>query len=382
MVKLFSRFSLFVLFISLVGCQQNTKATSDKTLDARDIADVVTQQSFSANQIVDVGEVIWGIDFISSDEMIFSTRSGKLFYYQLGQDAPTQIQGAPSVHVRSQGGLLDVLYKVIEDTPYLYLTFSEGVDGGSTVALGRGVIDSDNKRLENFETLFVANAAASPGRHYGSRLVFDKDGHLFMTVGDRGQRNQAQDPSNHSGTVLRLNADGSYASGNPFLEDDSKLNEIWTYGHRNPQGIDIHPTSGALWTIEFGPKGGDELNHIIPGKNYGWPKMTYGREYSGAYIAPGYVEGMEPALVHWTPAISPSGMTFYKGDVFSEWNGDLFIAALGDTHVHRLVLDGEKIVGKERLFDSLDERVRQIRQGPDGLLYFTTDSGKIYQIAP
>lgn len=344
-----------------------------------------TEKPFNVELLWEGSDVVWGFDFLSDSEVIFTHRSGQLMLLDLKSSEAKPLEGGPRVFARRQGGLLDVLVHEIEGEKYVYLTYSEYATQKqqSTVSLGRGVWSSDSKLL-NFERLFQADAFAPPGRHYGSRIIFDDDGYLFMTVGDRGVRNEAQNLRLHHGTVLRLTALGEAAPGNPFIDRDDALDEIWSYGHRNQQGIDIHPETRELWTIEFGPKGGDEVNLIKPGLNYGWPKMTYGREYSGAYIAPSHVEGMEQPITHFTPAISPSGMTFYDSDVFPDWKNNLIIAALGDTHIHRIVFDPStnEVLEQKRYLDELGERMRQVRLGPDGHIYFSTDSGIIGRLTP
>ena len=202
-----------------------------------------------------------------------------------------------------------------------------------------------------------------------------------MTIGDRGERKYSQDLGVHNGTVLRLTLDGKPAAGNPFANQAGARPEIWSYGHRNPQGIDFDPVSGKLYSCEFGPRGGDELTLVQPKLNYGWPVITYGREYWGGSIGPSFKDGMEQPVKHWTPSISPSGMAFYNGDKIKAWKGNLFIAALGNRHVRRIVMSGGKVQREEILFADLSERVRQVKQSPDGYLYFSTDSGKIFRVA-
>lgn len=333
-------------------------------------------------EIIQSSDVIWGFDFLSNDEIVFTQRDGKLFHYNNVTKKMTELQAPKDIYARGQGGLLDVLvYRQAEET-FLYLTYSDSSnEAGATTSMGRGVYK--NGKLENFQKLFQAKASGSKNIHFGSRLVFDQEGFLYMTVGDRGERDKAQELSSHNGSVLKLTALGQPAPKNPFLDNKDALPEIYSYGHRNPQGIALNPANNQIWTVEFGPRGGDEVNHVMPGKNYGWPVITYGKEYWGPKIGEGTEkEGMEQPLKYFVPAISPSGMAFYTGDKFPQWRGHLFLAALKSTHLHRLEFKESKVVSQEKLLENLGERIRMVRNGPDGFLYISTDSGKILKISP
>ncbi|PCJ48479.1 MAG: hypothetical protein COA74_08785 [Gammaproteobacteria bacterium] len=321
-------------------------------------------------------EVIWGFDFISKDELVISLRSGKLYYFNILTNEKIQLE-VPDIYSSGQGGLLDVHFKTLQGIDYIYFTFSLKVGKVVTTALARG--EYKNKRLENLKTIFKANVKSDSSSHFGSRLVFT-DNHLFMTIGDRGERKYAQDLSYHNGKILRLTFDGRAAKGNPFESKPDALYEIWSYGHRNPQGIDINPVNQKIYSAEFGPRGGDEVNIINKAKNYGWPIITYGREYWGFKIGSTHKKGMEQPLVYWTPSISPSGMAFYTGDKIKEWKNNLFLAALGGSHLRRLVIKDDRIVSQTVLFKKLGERFRHVRTGLDGYLYVSTDSGKIIKI--
>tara|TARA_B100001248_G_scaffold262731_2_gene261835 strand:- start:4774 stop:5817 length:1044 start_codon:yes stop_codon:yes gene_type:complete len=323
-------------------------------------------------------DVVWGFDFLNQDEMLISERGGELYYYNIKTKEKKSLK-APKVKARSQGGLLDVMIYPEADTTYVYLTYSQPTKDVVTTALARA--EYKNKSLQNLKTIFSAKVKSDTHKHYGSRLVV-KDGYLFMTIGDRGERDYAQDLSLHNGKILRLNLDGSVPKDNPYVGQKGILPEIWSYGHRNPQGIDIDPLSNRIYSVGFGPRGGDELNFIEPKKNYGWPVITYGREYWGPKIGEKKKDGMEQPVVYWTPSISPSGMVFYRGDKVKKWQNQLFLANLASEHIRRLKLKDNKVVEQEELFQDMEERFRHVRNSPDGYLYASTDSGKILRLEP
>ena len=240
-------------------------------------------------------------------------------------------------------------------------------------------------RLDDLEVIFTAEPLVRSSKHFGSRLAFDREGHLFVTVGERGQDDRAQDLGDHNGSVIRLHPDGSVPADNPFVGRADARPEIYSYGHRNPQGMAVHPETGAVWTQEHGPRGGDEVNLVRPGVNYGWPVITHGIDYSGLPVGEGtHKEGMAQPVHYWDPSIAPSGMAFYTGDAFPEWQGDLFIGALRDQLLVRLELDGERVVAEERLLEDAIGRIRDVETGPDGFLYLLTDErdGALYRLEP
>jgi glucose/arabinose dehydrogenase len=326
-------------------------------------------------QVLKLDGVIWGFDFITPSTGIANLRSGEMYFFDLKTKKSHRIKG-PEVKSGGQGGLLDIKYKRIGKVDYAYYTYSKLHKNSWTTALGRAQIL--NKQLVNHKDLFVARVVSDTSRHFGSRIVFKAD-KLFMTIGDRGERENSQKLSNHNGTIVRLNLDGSIPADNPF-KGKRQRKEIWSYGHRNPQGIDIDPVSGEVFSCEFGPRGGDELNHVKKAKNYGWPVITYGREYWGPKIGGTKKEGMEQPIVHWTPSISPSGMAFYTGNKISKWKGNLFLANLSSQHLRRLVLKNNKVILQEELLKQQKERVRHVTTGLDGFLYISTDSGKLIKI--
>lgn len=325
----------------------------------------------------------WALAFLPTGDFLVTERSGALLRIDPASGNRRAIAGVPGVDARNQGGLLDVaLHPDFERNRYVYLTWSGTCDGGNATHVGRGRLADD--RLDGFEVLFVATPCVASTKHFGSRLVFDRDGMLFVTVGERGERERAQDRGDHNGAVLRLHPDGGIPRDNPYVARDDARSAIYSHGHRNPQGAALHPDSGRLWIHEHGPRGGDEINIPEPGGNFGWPAATHGREYWGPEIGPDSRAGMIDPVHHWTPSIAPSGMAFYTGDRFPEWRGDLFVGALARTHLARLELDGREVVGEERLLDGRGWRVRDVRQGPDGHLYLLTDhaDGALVRLRP
>ncbi|MDZ7747799.1 MAG: PQQ-dependent sugar dehydrogenase [Halofilum sp. (in: g-proteobacteria)] len=316
----------------------------------------------------------WALAFLPGGDMLVSERSGQLLRLGPGGARQATIAGVPGVDARNQGGLLDVaLHPEFADNRWVYLTWSGRCGAGNATHLGRGRLAGD--RLQDFETLFVATPCVDSSKHFGSRIVFDREGHLWMTVGERGQRRRAQDLGDHNGSVLRLHPDGSVPEDNPFVGRPDAKPAIFSYGHRNPQGAALHPHSGELWIHEHGPRGGDEVNIPEAGANFGWPKTTYGREYWGPEIGPDELAGTVQPIHYWVPSIAPSGMAFYTGERFPQWRGDLFVGALALTHLARLELDGREVVAEERLLGDRGWRIRDVRQGPDGYLYLLTDAG-------
>jgi glucose/arabinose dehydrogenase len=322
----------------------------------------------------------WSMTFLPDGDMLITERPGRLRIVRDGTLLPDPVAGVPDVFAEGQGGLLDVLpHPDFASNRLLYLSYSAPNGGESTTAVARGRFEDD--RLTNVEQIFVAQTR---GRgHYGSRLAFHEDGHLFITVGERQapsvgdlEAHPAQDLSNHHGTVIRLHEDGRVPDDNPFVGQAGKLPEIWSYGHRNPQGLSIHPETGDIWTTEHGPQGGDELNLIQPGRNYGWPVVGYGVNYgSGLAIHEGTQrESMESPVHFWVPSIAASGLLFYTGDRFPDWKGNLLAGGLAGEQIARLTMspDGKQILREETILEGMG-RVRDIRQGPNGYVYVAID---------
>jgi glucose/arabinose dehydrogenase len=317
----------------------------------------------------------WSMAFLPDNSIIVTERSGAMRIVHSDGRLSEPLAGVPVVAVRGQGGLLDVaLDPDFNRNRLFYFSFAEIGKDGIATSVARARLGDDSAALENVSVIFRQMPAANGGQHFGSRLVFDKQGNLFVTTGDRGSlRSEVQKGGTHIGKVIRIDTQGKPASGNP--KRDGWLPEIWSIGHRNLQGAALHPASGKLWTVEHGARGGDEVNVPEAGKNYGWPVISYGREYSGAQIGEGNAKsGMEQPVHYWDPSIAPSGMSFYTGDRFPAWRTSLFVGALAGQHVARLELDGETIVKEEKLFEGVG-RVRDVRQGPDGYLYLLIDNG-------
>jgi aldose sugar dehydrogenase len=329
----------------------------------------------------------WGMAFLPDGDLLITERGGSIRWVRAGELVPDPVPGGPTVRSGGQGGLLDIaLHPDFAVNGFVYLSYSKAVDGGVTTAVARARWTGGE--LEGVQDVLVARATADGGRHFGSRLLFDRDGYLWVTVGERGQGDPAQRLDNHMGTTLRLLDDGSAAPGNPFVDDPSALPEIFSYGHRNAQGLDLHPSTGEVWLHEHGPRGGDAVQRVLPGRNYGWPEVSFGREYSMLPIPdPEPGQGFELPLHHWTPSIAPSGMAFYTGDRFPEWRGNLFAGALAGSQIRRVVFQGLEPVHEEVLMADYGERIRDVRDGPDGFLYFLTDSddgvlGRLEPIVP
>ncbi len=328
----------------------------------------------------------WGLAFLPDGGMIVTERDGAVrLVSRQGRLAPP-LAGAPEVFASGQGGMLDVaLDPNFQSNKLIYLSYAEPGEGGAGTAVARARLDAAGNRLDGLRVIFRQLPKSHGGQHFGSRLVFARDGKLFITIGERGQRRLTQDFSINRGQVIRINPDGTVPEDNPFVGRPGYRSEVWSYGHRNPQGAALHPDTGKLWIHEHGARGGDEINLPDAGKNYGWPVIAYGRHYSGEKIGVGsHKAGLEQPLYYWDPSIAPSGMAFYTGAAFPKWRGNLFVGALKFRLVARLTLDGEKVVAEERILDGLGQRIRDVRQGPDGLLYLLTDSGdgKILRVEP
>ncbi|MFN3623195.1 MAG: PQQ-dependent sugar dehydrogenase [Hyphomicrobium sp.] len=330
----------------------------------------------------------WGMQFLPDGRLLVTERLGRMRI--IGKDgklSPPILEGLPEVAAIGQGGLLDVLLAPdFKKSGTIYLSYGEPREGGkngTTVARARLVYDGAGARLEDLKVIFRQEPAAKSGHHFGSRLVWDPKGNLFITTGDRNSlRAEAQNPASDIGKVIRIKPDGTIPDDNPKLPGWAP--EVWSIGHRNIQGAALRPGTGKLYTLEHGAQGGDELNHPEPGKNYGWPVITYGIDYSGAKIGEGAEkEGMEPAVYYWVPSIATSSLTFYTGDLFPDWKGNAFVGGLAGAQVQRLVLDGDDVIAAEVLLEDQGKRIRDVRQGPDGALWLLTDdTGEVLRVTP
>jgi aldose sugar dehydrogenase len=347
--------------------------------------DLAGEVDYRVVTVVEGLEHPWGLAFLPGDEgMLVTERPGRLRVVRNGQLAPQPIQGVPQVQARGQGGLLDVaLHPDFGRNRLVYLTYSKPGQQGATTALARGRLEGD--RLAGVQDIFVGDAWGTGGQHFGSRIVFDRQAHVYLTIGDRGQPRRAGDPGDHVGATIRLHDDGRVPSDNPFVGRAEGRDEVYSYGHRNAQGMALHPGTGEVWLHEHGPRGGDEVNVVRPGSNYGWPQYNFGNHYDGRRIPdPTPRAGTELPVLHWTPSIAPSGMTFYTGDAFPQWRGDLFVGALAGQHLRRVRLDGTQVVEQESLLEGEGHRIRDVRTGPDGLIYLLVDArrGAVLRVEP
>ncbi|MDQ0592096.1 glucose/arabinose dehydrogenase [Chryseobacterium ginsenosidimutans] len=327
----------------------------------------------------------WGIINLPDGKFLITDKKGYINVVSADGKQVSKIEGFPKVDSKGQGGMLDVaLDPDFETNSIIYFSFSEPYEKGNHTAVGKGMLSQDLKNISDVKVIFRATPTYNGDKHYGSRLAFDKDGNLFVSTGERSDKETrvyAQKTDNYLGKILKITKDGKPAPENPFIGKPGYKPEIYAYGIRNPQGLAIDP-NGNLWDVEMGPRGGDEINLIKPGKNYGWGDVTYGIEYSGEKINNGTTqkEGTEQPVYYWDPVISPSGVTFYTGNI-DEWKGNLMIGCLSGEHINRIVIKENKVVGEERLLADQKERFRDVLNGNDGNLYAVTDSGKLYKIS-
>ncbi len=370
---------MFPVFVALAGCpapanEAPPPATLERPVEPEPApADVDVQHRVVT--VVEGLEHPWGMAFLPGDEGILVTeRAGRLRLVRNGRLEPQPIAGVPRVRAQGQGGLLDVaVHPDFARNRLVYLSYSKPGERGATTAVARGRLEEG--RLAGVEDIFVAEAWGTAGQHFGSRIVFDRAGYMYLTIGDRGQGQRAQNLRDHAGTTLRLHDDGRVPQDNPFVGRAQARDEIFTYGNRNAQGMVVHPETGEIWQNEHGPRGGDEINRIVAGRNYGWPEYNFGNHYDGRRIPdPGPDTGTELPILHWTPSIAPSGMAIYTGDAFPQWRGDIFVGALAGQHLQRIRFDGASVVEQERLLEGRGQRIRDVRTGPDGFLYLLVDA--------
>lgn len=326
----------------------------------------------------------WSFLFLPDGSMLVTEKTGELYHVVDGIKESDPVAGLPDIYVRGQGGLMDLeLHPNFAENGWIYLSYGSSKDnqkGGNTTVARAHFKDH---ALTDFTVIFVATPASRKGQHWGGRLEFDTEGLLYISVGDRGARDEnPQSLSNHSGKIHRIHDDGSIPADNPFVNESSAVASIFSYGHRNPQGLAIQKTTGQIWAHEHGPKGGDELNIIRPGNNYGWPVITYGRNYSGTIITEETERvGMEQPIYYWVPSIAPCGMTFVDSDIYPEWKGSVLIGSLKYNYIHRCSVEGGKVTAHEKIAEKLG-RIRTVRQGPDGYIYASVEGKGLFKLVP
>lgn len=366
-------FALLIIF-SLFSCKEN-KTNDSITLNSSTIAD------YSHEIVVPNLNIPWGFIFLPDGSMLINEKSGELIHFKNGKT--TKISGLPEIKVQGQGGLMDIeLHPNYKENGWIYLSYASSDDGnGANTTIMRCKLESNT--LTNKKVLYKATPDSKRGQHFGSRLAFDNDGYLYFSIGDRGNRDvNPQNIERDGGKIYRIHDDGKIPADNPFVKDRNAKKAIYSYGHRNPQGMVKHPETGELWAHEHGPRGGDEINIIAKGKNYGWPVISYGINYSGTKFTDITEKaGMEQPIHQWTPSIAPSGMAFVTSDVYPEFKGNLLVGSLKFQYLDLCVLDGDRIVSEKKFIEGLG-RVRSIEQGPDGYIYVGVENVGIVKIIP
>lgn len=367
----------FLLFVLTGLCLLSTISANESALIIKSEG-----MELKVEEIASGLGIPWGMAFLSPDKLLVTERSGSVLLLDLKTSNKVRLKNTPKVMHDGQGGMLDVaLSPDYKTSGWIYFTYVKNIDDEGATVLARAKLNKD--QFNQWQELLVSKSRTDESRHFGSRITFDSNGHVFFGIGDRGVRPNSQNLANHAGTIIRLNLDGSIPNDNPFIKNKKGLPEIWSYGHRNPQGLVFDTKYNRLWEIEHGPRGGDEINLVQPGKNYGWPEISYGKEYWGP-VAVGdgtHRKGMEQPVKVYIPSIAPGSLIIYKGDAFPKWKGNLFSGALKLRHINRIVLEkAGTVIKEERLLQSLDERIRALVQDPEGRIYFSTDSGKIYRI--
>ena len=363
---------LFLIFITLTTCAQQKKSEIK--------VETPKTTNYTTKIIVPELDIPWGMAFLQDGSILITEKTGKLIHFKNGNK--TNIKGIPNVYVRGQGGLLDIkLHPNYNKNGWIYLALSspKGDDNGGNTALIRGKLK--NNTLTEIEWLYKATPNTKKGHHWGSRIAFDNDGYLYFSIGDRGNRDvNPQDITIDCGKIYRLNDDGSIPKDNPFVNISNAKTAIYSYGHRNPQGMAKNPFTGDIWTNEHGPKGGDEINIIKKGKNYGWPVISYGINYSGtSFTDITKKEGMMQPLFYWTPSIAPSGMTIVSSEKYPDWKGNILVGSLKFQYLERLILKNNRVIKREKLFENIG-RVRNVIQAPDGFIYVAIEGKGIFKI--
>lgn len=378
--QLLTFFSFIIFFLS---CSNGNKSDFTELIDAANGDFVASEKlNYKIDTLATGLDNPWGLTFLPNNDLLVTERDGEIRIIRDGKLLDNKITGVPEVFATGQGGLFEIkLHPEYELNGWLYIIYAAPGNGGGNTAIMRAKLGGFN--LINKEVIFQAEPFLSGGNHFGGRMEFDRDGYLYFSVGERGRQDNAQTLKNHCGKIFRLKDDGSVPNDNPFVGTNGAKPEIFTFGNRNPQGMAIHPETGKIWTHEHGPMGGDEINIVKAGTNYGWPEATYGKNYNGTTITE-YTSkpGMADPLHYWDPSIAPCGMSFVTSDVFSAWKGNLLVGSLKFSYVARLELDGEKVIHEEKLLNGIG-RVRAITQGPDGYIYVSTEGpGMVVRIIP
>jgi glucose/arabinose dehydrogenase len=370
--------SILLIILSNFSCAQDLKPLDSEG----DNSILINESNYEMELIFEDENIIWSIEFFEDNSILAAVKSGSLFHYTNGEKI--QISGLPEIYLRGQGGLMDiVLHPDFKENNWLYFSYASedaGEKGGNTTISRAKLI---NNNLVDLEVLYKASPNTRKGQHFGGRLAFDNENYLYFSVGDRGNRDvYPQDITLDGGKIYRLNDDGSIPSDNPFFNNPNAKKAIYSYGHRNPQGMFKHPITGKIWTNEHGPRGGDEINIIKKGKNYGWPKITYGINYSGTTITKNKsLPDMEQPLYYWLPSIAPSSFEYISSDIYPNWKGSLLAGALVFKYIERIDLENDKVVYRSKIAEDLG-RPRDIKQGPDGFVYVSIEGKGIYKILP
>lgn len=378
MKKTLSIYLTLTFFLLNFSCAQDLKPLDNEREDTI----IVDEKNYEMKVVFEDENLIWGLEILDDNSILASIKSGSIIHYKDG--IKIDIKGVPEVYLRGQGGLLDLeLHPDFNENRLVYLSYAymkNREDGGNT-AIARAKLVNDS--LKNLEVLYKGSPVSRKGQHYGSRMAFDNENYLYFTIGDRGNRNvNPQDISVDGGKVYRINDDGTIPSDNPFFDVPNAKKAIYSYGHRNPQGIFKHPETGKIWTNEHGPRGGDEINIVEKGKNYGWPKITYGKNYSGTTITKNKsLPGMEQPLYYWLPSIAPSSFEYISSEIYPDWKGSLLAGALVFKYIERIGIKNNKVVSRSKIAEGLG-RPRDIVQGPDGYVYVSIENKGVYKILP
>lgn len=344
---------------------------------------IVTEElNYEMELVFENKGIIWGLEFLNDNSILATVKSGSIIHYKDG--VKKELKGVPEIYLRGQGGLLDIaIHPNFEKNKFIYLSYaSEDIEGkGGNTTISRAILNGDT--LEELEVLYKGTPDSRKGQHFGGRMEFDNENYLFFSIGDRGNRNvNPQDITIDGGKIYRIKDDGTIPKDNPFYNDGNAKKAIYSFGHRNPQGMFKHPESGKIWTNEHGPRGGDEINIIEKGKNYGWPKITYGINYSGTTITKNKsLPNMEQPLYYWIPSIAPSSFEYISSEIYPDWKGSLLAGALVFKYVERIVLEDDIVVSRSKIAENLG-RPRDIKQGPDGYIYVSIENKGVYKIMP